>query len=128
MMKMAEKMTIMEQINAISYEGLTEEQFDFLVDRAKRSVRPAHAKKGLTKTQKENLGIKQEILNILASADAGMTATAVGNTLEISCQKASALLKQMVDDGYVIKGKADKAIIFTLPETEEEEEVEEEEE
>lgn len=114
MMNMTEKMTLMDQINAIAFEGLTEDQFDFLVDRARKSVRKASAKKGMTKAQKENVGIKAEILDVLASADAGMTATAIGNALGVSCQKASALLAQMVDDGDVVRTKEGKANVFTL--------------
>ena len=107
-----EKVTIMEQINAISFEGLTEDQFDFLVERARKSVRKASAKKGMTKAQKENAEVKARIFAVLVK-DGAMTATAVGNALDISCQKASALLKQMVEDGEVAKAKDGKATVFS---------------
>lgn len=107
-----EKVTIMEQINAISFEGLTKDQFDFLVERARKSVRKASAKKGMTKAQKENAEVKARIFAVLVK-DGAMTATAVGNALGISCQKASALLKQMVDEGEVAKAKDGKATVFS---------------
>lgn len=113
MITMENKMTIMDQINAIAFEGLTEDQFDFLVERARKSVRKAGARKGLTKIQKENVGIKNDIITVLAENGA-MTATAIGNELGISCQKTSALLKQMVDDNEVIKKKDGKATVFTV--------------
>ena len=50
------KTTISEQINAIAFDTLTEEQFNFLVDRAKMSVRKStpSAERKPTKTQREN--------------------------------------------------------------------------
>ncbi len=110
MMKM-EKVTIMERINGIAFEGLTEEDFNFLVERARKSVRKGGTRKGLTKAQKENVGIKADILAILEEK-VGLTATQVGNELAISCQKASALLKQMVENGEVVKDKDGKATLF----------------
>lgn len=111
MMKM-EKVTIMERIDGIAFEGLTEEDFNFLVERARKSVRKGGTRKGLTKAQKENVGIKADILAVLEEKGA-LTATAVGNELAISCQKASALLKQMVDNGEVVKAKDGKATVFS---------------
>ena len=51
----------------------------------------------LSKKQLENEGVKGEILNHLG-ADA-KTATVIGEEMEISTQKASALLRQLVADG-----------------------------
>ena len=112
MMKM-EKVTIKERINGIAFEGLTVEDFEFLKERALKSVRKATARKGLTKAQKENEGIKATIAETLAGAEKALTATEVGNALGISCQKASALLKQMVDAGEIAKAKDGKATVFS---------------
>lgn len=106
-----EKMTITERINGIAYESLTEEDFNFLVERALKSVRKSSPKKGLTKNQKENEGFKAEILNTLGE---GMTATEVGDALNISVQRASAILKQMVDAGTVTKAKDGKKTLFSV--------------
>lgn len=112
MMKM-EKVTIKERINGIAFEGLTVEDFEFLKERALKSVRKATARKGLTKAQKENEGIKATIADTLAGAEKALTATEVGNVVGISCQKASALLKQMVDAGEIAKAKDGKATVFS---------------
>ena len=123
-MTMSNKATIMDQINAINFETLTENQFDFLVERAKKSVRKGSAKKTLSKTQKENAGIKLTIFDTLEENGEGMTATAIGNAVGISCQRASALLNQMVESNDLIKVKNGKATLFMIPEGEEEEEIE----
>lgn len=103
------KTTITEQINAIAYDSLTEEQFDFLKERALKSVRKGSPRKGLTKTQKENEGIKDALLEALGE---GLTATDAGKAVGISVQKASALLKQLVEAGAVEKVKDSKSTIF----------------
>lgn len=103
------KTTITEQINAIAYDSLTEEQFDFLKERALKSVRKGSPRKGLTKTQKENEGIKDALLEALGE---GLTATDAGKAVGISVQKASALLKQLVEAGTVEKVKDGKSTIF----------------
>lgn len=111
--KHMEKMTITERINGINFETLTEEDFNFLVERALKSVRKSNGVRKPTKAQKENEGIKAQMLEVLADSE-GMTATAVGKAVDISVQKASALLRQMVLDGEVVKAKDGKATIFTV--------------
>lgn len=103
------KTTITEQINAIAFDTLTEEQFAFLVERALKSVRKSTGERKPTKTQVANEGLKAEILGILGE---GMTATDVGKALNISVQKASALLKQMIDVDEVVKFKEGKVTLF----------------
>lgn len=68
-----------------------------------------------TKSQKENEGVKEQILGILFT-DTGMTATEVGNALGISVQKASALLNQMAKAGTIVKVVDKKKSLFALPE------------
>ena len=84
-----------------------------IMEHARKSVRKASAKKGMTKAQKENAEVKIRIFDALDEKGA-MTATAVGNEIGISCQKASALLKQMVEDGEVVKAKDGKATVFSV--------------
>ena len=106
-----EKMTITERINGIAYETLTEEDFNFLVERALKSVRKSNGVRKPTKNQVANEGLKGEILGILGE---GLTATDAGKAVGISVQKASALLKQLVDAGEVVKEKDGKATIFKV--------------
>ena len=125
---MAEKMNLTEQINAIAFEGLTEEQFAFLKERALKSIRKPSKTKALTKTQKDNLVSKEKILTLLAEKGK-LTATQIGEELGWKgSQKATALLTPMVKAGTVVRTKEGKLKLFSLPEAEVEETEEEEEE
>ena len=69
-------------------------------------------KKGLTKTQKEGLELMERIVEVLADAVDGMTATEVGDAVNVTCQRASALLKKLVEDERVRKDKVGKQVRF----------------
>jgi predicted transcriptional regulator len=71
-------------------------------------------KKSLTKTQKEGLELMERIIEVLADATDGMTATEVGDAVEVTCQRASALLKKLVTDERVRKDKVGKQVRFFL--------------
>ena len=71
-------------------------------------------KHGLTKTQKEGLELMERIVEVLAGAEDGMTATEVGAAVGVTCQRASALLKKLVEDERVRKVKAGKVTRFVL--------------
>lgn len=108
-----EKMTITERINGIAYESLTEDDFNFLVERALKSVRKSNGVRKPTKNQVANEGLKVDLVNALNDGE-GLTATDAGTAVGISVQKASALLKQLVDAGDVVKVKDGKATIFKV--------------
>lgn len=108
-----EKMTITERINGIAYESLTEDDFNFLVERALKSIRKANGERKPTKKQTENEGIKA---NIVLTLGEGQTATQVAQDYGISVQKASALLKQMVDAGTVVRVQDKKTVLFKAAE------------
>jgi len=71
-------------------------------------------KHGLTKTQKEGLELMERIYEMLADAADGMTATEVGAEVGVTCQRASALLKKLVEDERVRKDKVGKQVRFFL--------------
>ena len=75
------------------------------------------ANKKSTKTQEENKGIKSVILNTLASIGSG-TITDIQNAnsdlAELSNQKVSALVRQLVETGEVVKTTDKKKSIFSL--------------
>lgn len=71
-------------------------------------------KKGLTKTQREGLELMERICEMLQEAPDGMTATEVGAGVEVTCQRASALLKKLVEDERVRKDKVGKQVRFFL--------------
>ena len=108
-----EKITITERINGINFETLTEEDFNFLVERALKSVRKSNGTRKPTKNQVANEGLKADMLNTLGE---GLTATDAGKAVGISVQKASALLKQMIDAGEVVKVKDGKVTLFKVAE------------
>ena len=71
-----------------------------------------------TKTQKENEGIMQEIVSVLATLDKKVTVTELMKADErmavYSNQKLSALLKKLVDNGTVEKIIEKKKSYFSL--------------
>ena len=74
-------------------------------------------KKSLTKTQKEGLELMERIIEMLADAPDGMTATEIGDALDIKCQRASALLAKLTPergDGRVRREKVGKQVRFFL--------------
>lgn len=71
-------------------------------------------KKGLTKTQKEGLELMERIIEVVADADEGVTATEAGAAVGVTCQRASALLKKLVEDERVRKEKVGKQMRFFL--------------
>lgn len=81
---------------------------------AKRNAKPATRKP--TKAQRENEVVKTQIADTLATFDEGVQAKAIADAMGLSVQKISALLRQMVEDGIVIKTVgAKKVSLFALP-------------
>lgn len=71
----------------------------------------------LTKTQREGLELIDRILEMLTDAPDGMTATEIGDALDITCQRASALLAKLTlpkGDGRVRRDKVGKQVRFYL--------------
>ena len=77
--------------------------------------------KKATKTQEQNVGIKSTILEVLAIIGSG-TVTDIQNGNEelstLSNQKVSALVRQLVESGEVVKTVDKKKSIFSLAENE----------
>ena len=73
--------------------------------------------KKATKTQEQNVGIKATILKVLATIGSG-TVTDIQNGNEelstLSNQKVSALVRQLVESGEVVKTTDKKKSIFSL--------------
>ena len=75
------------------------------------------SKKGLTKTQKENEGVKAVIAEVLADTGEKMTVTeliADERLNGFTNQKISALLRQMVETGKVVKTIEGKKAFFAV--------------
>ena len=113
---MANKKTQKDYFNeiiAVVAEAGREDLVKFCEDRIEKlSRKSASGSKKPTKTQVENEGIKDTIVEVLAELDAPTSATAIATDprVNVSNQKVTALLKQLVADGRVIrtedKGKA----------------------
>ena len=77
--------------------------------------------KKATKTQEQNVGIKATILKVLTTIGSG-TVTDIQNGNEelstLSNQKVSALVRQLVESGEVVKTTDKKKSIFSLAESE----------
>ena len=74
-----------------------------------------------TKTQKENVAIKEQIVNILRTLGKAVTVTELLSTDELgdyTNQKISALLRQLVESGQVVKTIEGKKAMFTIAEGE----------
>ena len=110
------KMTYAEAINLAIEGNLNEEAIERLEalkgQLAKRNS--SGALKKPTKTQRENEDLKVKILDMLTEETDGMTATEVGSALAVTCQKASAILSQMVKAETVVKVKEGKVTRFVL--------------
>ena len=98
---------IIEVLNEAGRDDLVE----FCNDRIDKLTRKSTSKKP-TKVQVENDSIKDTIVEILEELDSPATATMIATDprVNVSNQKVSALLKQLKEDGRIVrtedKGKA----------------------
>ena len=77
--------------------------------------------KKATKTQEQNNGIKATILKVLATIGSGIVTYIQNGNEELSTlsnQKVSALVRQLVESGEVVKTTDKKKSIFSLAESE----------
>lgn len=119
---MAKKMTKIETINAIITKyGISGEDKEFL-DHEVELIRSHYANRSdkPTKKQVENAGIKETLVSLL---EVGKTYTATDLTealgvADMKVQRVSALLKQLVDEGKVVRGIIKRRAYFGLPGTE----------
>lgn len=90
-------MTKREFYNAIANGQMTDELMDYATEQITRMDSANEKRKNtLSKKQEENEAVKVEMLKHLGTEP--MTATTVGELMGISTQKASALLRQLVND------------------------------
>jgi len=115
------KMTIAEKfdevVKALSGEKSVmsvEDMVDFINDRKEKAVKKGSSRKQ-TARQKENEGVKDTILKTLTNE--GITVTDLLGKLDIegmTNQRASALLRQLVLDGKVVKTVEGKKSYFSV--------------
>ena len=112
-MKM-EKVTITERINGIAYDTLTEDDFNFLVERALKSVRKSSGTRKPTARQVENEALVPKILDFLGTAETPLTATAIGDNFGLTSQRVTPILTKMVDTGSIVKAKDKKSTVYSV--------------
>jgi len=90
-----------------------------IVDFAKKRIEVLERKTGSkkpTKTQAENITLKETILSVMS--DTGMTVTEIQSKDDVlanlSNQKVSALLRQLVEEGKAVKTVDKKKSFFAL--------------
>lgn len=101
-----EKMTkreFMEVIVGLASEGKIDAELGAFAEEeiVKLDVTLAKRKEKISAKQAENAPLMDKIYEFLS--DEPMTATVIGEMLEVSTQKASALLRKMVDEGRAEK-------------------------
>ena len=97
-------------INAVQDNAEAVERLTALKDAlVKRNSRKAT---GMTKTQKENVAIKDEIKTALSEAES-MTATEVATAVNVSLAKATALLTQLYKSGEIKREVVKKVAHFS---------------
>ena len=102
---MANKMTYATAIDSALNGNITDEVREKL-----EALKVQLAKRKPTKTQKENEGLKEDIFAYV-SENGAKRAGDVATYFGISGQKASALLKQIVDSGHLEK-YAEKRVTY----------------
>ena len=120
---MANKITKREVINMMMNEEVVKANptyVAYLENELALLDKKAQNKKA-TKTQEQNVGIKATILKVLATIGSG-TVTDIQNGNEelstLSNQKVSALVRQLVESGDVVKTTDKKKSIFSLAKSE----------
>lgn len=117
---MANKVTKREVINAMLNEAVVAENATYkaYLENELALLDKKAANKKATKTQEENIGIKAEIKSVLTAE--GMTVTEIQSKSEtlsaLSNQRVSALLRQMIEGGEVVKTVDKKKSYFALAE------------
>ena len=120
---MANKITKREVINMMMNEEVVKANptyVAYLENELALLNKKAQNKKA-TKTQEQNVGIKATILEVLATIGSG-TVTDIQNGNEelsaLSNQKVSALIRQLVESGEVVRTTDKKKSIFSLAKSE----------
>lgn len=109
-----EKVTITEKINGIKFNTLTKADFEFLKERALKSVRKANPDKKNSETVKHDKE-REEVLAKLA--EGAMSPADISKMFGLdSTQKGSGLIAPLVKAGKVEKFSQDGKVFYRLPE------------
>jgi len=111
-----EKMTKKDYFEALKGFVRGDEREDEFVAFLDRQIELASKKSGtLTKVQKENLEIVENIYNYMVEVNKPVTVNDIMQEFNLtSNQKASALIKKLVDTNKVARGKDGKKAVYTI--------------
>jgi len=112
MTKMTKKVALNVAIEAIGETNA--EAVEVLENMIAQLEKRASAPKKPTKKQVENVAVKEAIVTALKGAEAPMSAKAVGEALEITTQRASALLTQLKNEGAVVRTEEKGKALFAI--------------
>lgn len=122
---MENKMTKLQIVTMMlaNAEISANEIFKAYLENEKALLEKKASNKKATKTQTENVSIKATILTVLEDFNKPMTITDIQNANEdlkaLSNQKISALVKQLKDNGLVVKSVEKGKSLFSLAPTDE---------
>lgn len=109
------KMTYVDAIDMAITGTLTAEGIEKLEAlKASLEKRASYKSSKPSKAQREKEAVKMSILDVLLKAEEPMQCKVIAETLGISGQKCSALLKQLVDDGQIEKFFEKKVAFFKV--------------
>ena len=108
------KMTYVEALN-VALEAVENAEAVERLEALKAQLEKRNASRGQTKTQKANEGLKAEILAFVGEAGP-VRAGEVGTHFGVQVQKASALLKQLVEAGKLERYTEKKVTFFKVAE------------
>ena len=103
-----------EQIKALVADH--PELVDFCEHELELLAKKNSAEKKPTANQVANVGIKNEVVTVLTNANAPMTVTDIQKSMtgDLSNQKISALLRQLVADGVVVRTEDKRKAFFAI--------------
>lgn len=122
---MENKMTKLQIVTMMlaNAEISANEVFKAYLENEKALLEKKASNRKATKTQTENVGIKATILTVLEDFNKPMTITDIQSANEdlkaLSNQKISALVKQLKDNGLVVKSVEKGKSLFSLAPTDE---------
>ena len=122
---MENKMTKLQIVTMMlaNAEISANEIFKAYLENEKALLEKKASNRKATKTQTENVGIKATILTVLEDFNKPMTITDIQGANEdlkaLSNQKISALVKQLKDNGLVVKSVEKGKSLFSLAPTDE---------
>jgi hypothetical protein len=103
-----------EEFIVLAKESGRDDLVEFCNDRIEKLSRKSSSKKP-TKTQVENESIKETILEVLGEvAPATATMIAIDPRVNVSNQKVTALLRQLIKSGDVVKATEKGKSLFSL--------------